>query len=133
MGKVTVTSKWDGPLTYTWKWHLEKFRIKLKTSMQTAFKTYSGKLFESFRARATGENSVEFVSHLPYAGALEFGYHREERFPVNVLAMKWQGAAGAVFAKKTRAFDVPAYPYLEPAIKEWALDDTTVEWTAEKK
>ena len=133
MAKVVVTSKWDGELTYTWKWHLRKFRIKLKRSMQSAFKTYSNKLFRSFRAKGIGGNSVEFVSHLPYAGPQEFGANIPARFPVNVLAMKWQGAAGVVFAKSARAFKLEPSPYLEPAIKEWALDDTTVEWTGDKK
>jgi hypothetical protein len=131
--ELEITAEWSAPLTYTWQWYLRKFRNKLKDSMQHVFKTYSGGLFRSYRARRTGDNQVTFGSDSPYAAAQEFGANIPDRFPVNAAVLRWEGAGGAVFAMSAKAFRLKASPHLEPAVEAWLASDVDIEWKGEEK
>jgi hypothetical protein len=103
---------------------LTLLEAQIKQNIRTTFTMRSGSLLNSVQKNIEikGNEVIGSVGPegVPYAAAQEYGATIPERFvaPRNKLSLKWEQNGKTFFSKghKIPSFELPARPYMQPAI-----------------
>jgi len=106
---------------------LSLIETQIKQNIRTTFTNRSGTLFNSIQKDIKIDGNVVTGSvgpeGVPYAAIHEFGGTIPERFvaPRNKLALKFSSGGKTFFSKghTIPSFDMPARPYIQPAVDKW--------------
>ena len=130
--EAKVVARWDGPVDYAVGWKLDKLRNLLSESIDKNFANATGRLAESFTIRVVDRFSIAIASSHPGAAAQEYGANIPERFPVNASVMRFQVGGDEVYARRAKAFKLPAKRYIQEAVDDWVKHFLGVKWVKEK-